>query len=334
MIRDNLSVHLIARPHGEPNLENFSFVKSACPPVPPGGLIYETMFLSVDPYLRGRMNDVKSYVPPFQLGAPIESGFVGKVLESENEKFKSGDLVFGMGPWSHFTATDGKNLSRLPPEFPPSHWLGVLGMPGLTAFVGLFDIGQAKRDETVVVSAAAGAVGSLVVQLAKQTGCKVVGIAGGKAKCDYVKNDLRADFVIDYKNENVLKSLVERVPDGVDVYFDNVGGEILSAVLSHLKDHARISLCGMISEYNAKEPPPGPNLRPLLSKKASIRGFIVSEHWERRAAFVAEVAPRVMAGEITCREDVINGLENAPAALFRVLSGKNFGKQIVKVDAL
>ncbi len=294
-------------------------------------MIYETLFLSVDPYLRGRMNEGKSYIEPFALGEPVSSGYVGRVLESNLAQYQPGDLLTGMGPWARYGTSDGHGVAPVAGELPPSSLLGVLGMPGLTAYVGLLDIGQAKAGETVVVSAAAGAVGSVVIQLAKHRGCRVVGIAGGEKKCKYVTEELGADFCIDYRNEDVEKSLKRHCPRGIDVYFENVGGEIFAAVLANLADHARIPLCGMISEYNAKNIPAGPNLRPLLARKAMIQGFIVMEHWDRHAAFVTEIGPLVASGKFKYREDVVQGLEKAPEALLRVLRGENFGKQLVKV---
>ncbi len=328
----NLTIALKSRPRGEPVPENFDLKEDAVPAVPPGSLLYRTLFLSVDPYLRGRMNEGKSYAPPFAVGAPFVSGFVGEVLRSDNEKFKTGDLVTGMGPWSRFAVSDGTGLAPVPAGVPPSTVLGVLGMPGLTAYVGLVDIGKPKAGETVVVAAASGAVGSAVIQLAKLRGCRAVGIAGGETKCAYVTRELGADACIDYRKENVRDALKRECPKGIDVYFENVGGEIFAAVLANLADHARIPLCGMIADYNAEKAPPGPGLLPLLVHRATIQGFIVGEHWDRIGAYHAEAIPLLKAGKLKYREDIAQGLEKAPDALIGLLQGKNFGKQLVQVS--
>ena len=331
---ENRTIYLKSRPKGEPTSENFEIAASAIPTVRPGTLLYRTLFLSVDPYLRGRMNEGKSYIPPFAIGAPIDSRFVGEVIESKMQEFPKGTIVAGMGPWSHFALSGGEGLSKIPNGVPPSSVLGVLGMPGLTAYVGLLDIGKPKAGETVVVSAAAGAVGSAVIQLAKLRGCRAIGIAGGKEKCSYVVNDLGADACIDHRADNIPEELRRHCPNGIDVYFDNVGGETLKAALANLRDHARIPLCGMISQYNAEKVPPGPSLFPLLVHKALIQGFIVTDHWNRIPELYRELAPLVQSGRFKYREDILKGLENAPEALQRVLRGQNFGKQLVQVAEL
>jgi NADPH-dependent curcumin reductase CurA len=327
----NRTIHLKSRPHGEPTLADFETRDEPVPEPGPSQLLYRTTHLSLDPYLRGRMNEGKSYIEPFALGAPIVSGFVGQVVRSNLPAYAPGDLVTGMGPWSHHGLSDGRGLAKLPRDTPPSAALGVLGMPGLTAYVGLIDIGRVKPGETVVVSAASGAVGGVVVQLAKLRDCRVIGVAGRADKCDYVTKELGADACIDYHASDVAAELRRLCPKGIDVYFDNVGGAVLDAVLKNLRDHARIALCGMISEYNAETSPPGPNLRPLLANKALIQGFIVGEHLQRRQAFLEELVPLVRSGKVKHKEDVTKGLDNAPRGLIGLLRGENFGKALVEL---
>jgi NADPH-dependent curcumin reductase CurA len=327
----NRTIYLRSRPHGEPTLANFEVRDEPVPTPGPSQLVYRTTHLSLDPYLRGRMNEGKSYIEPFQLGAPMASGFVGQVVRSNLPAYSPGDLVTGMGPWSHHGVSDGRGLTKLPPGMPPSSALGVLGMPGLTAWVGLVDIARVKAGETVVVSAASGAVGAVVVQLAKLRDCRVVGVAGRADKCAYVTDQLGADACIDYRKDDVAAELRRLCPKGIDVYFDNVAGAVLDAVLKNLRDHARIALCGMISEYNAEASPAGPNLRPLLANKAMIQGFIVGEHLSRRQAFLDELLPLVRSGRVKHREDVTKGLDNAPRGLIGLLRGENFGKALVEL---
>lgn len=329
---NNLTITLASRPEGEPTSANFGHVESKPPETSSGTFVYRTRFISLDPYLRGRMSDQKSYAQPFAVGSPMVSGFVGEVVESQNEKFKKGDLVSGLGPWTQLAVSDGKGLHKVPKDLPPTSVLGVLGMPGLTAYVGLLDIGRARAGETVVVAAASGAVGAVVGQLAKIKGCRVIGIAGGTDKCSYVKEELGFDECIDYRTQDVGEALRRFCPKGIDVNFENVGGKILAAVMQNLADGARIALCGMISEYNIDPAPAGPNLRPLLVHKASIQGFIVSDHGNRLPAFLEEMVPLVRAGRIKMKEDIVRGLERAPEAFIGLLNGKNFGKLLVEIE--
>lgn len=327
----NRQILLKSRPDGPPAAGNFEAVERPLPAVPDGGVLRRTLYLSLDPYMRGRMSDAPSYAPPVEIGAPMCGHTVSEVIESKNRAFRAGDVVLGYDGWQQYGASDGRELRTLDPSIPVTTALGVLGMPGMTAYVGLIDIGQPKAGETVVVSAASGAVGSVVGQLAKIRGCRAVGIAGSAEKCRYVVDELGFDACINYKTDDLKAALRAACPDRIDIYFENVGGAVLAAVLKQLNRGARIPLCGLIAEYNATENPSGPNLRPLLVNRAMIRGFIVSDHGDRGPAFLQEVAPLVKAGRIKYREDVVNGLDNAPSAFIGLLEGRNFGKLIIKV---
>jgi NADPH-dependent curcumin reductase len=257
---------------------------------------------------------------------------VSEVIESRHPDFRAGDIVAGYDGWQQYAASNGKDLRKLDPNLVPvSTAIGVLGMPGATAYVGLFDIGQPKAGETVVVSAASGAVGSIVGQLAKIHGCRAVGIAGSPEKCRYVVDELGFDACINYKADDLVPVLREACPDGADIYFENVGGKVFAAALKVINRGARIPLCGMIAEYNTTSDPGGPNLRALLVQRALIKGFIVSDHYDRFPAFLKDVTPLVRAGNIKYREDIVDGLEAAPSALVGLFEGKNFGKMLVRV---
>jgi NADPH-dependent curcumin reductase CurA len=302
-------------------------------------VLVRTIWLSLDPYMRGRMNDVKSYATPVPLGGVMTGGTVGEIVESRHAGFAPGDFVLTYGGWQTFhvarvAAAPGPfgPLKLDPKAAPISTALGVLGMPGMTAYVGLYDLGQPKAGETVVVSAAAGAVGSAVGQLAKIRGCRAVGIAGSPAKCEYVVKELGFDACVSYRGGDLLAALGEACPKGIDVYFDNVGGEVLKTVLRLVNPFARIPLCGIISQYNATELPPGPNLAPVLVNRVTIRGFIVSDHIERLPAFLADCGRWVREGRLKYREDIVDGLDRAPAAFIGLLQGKNLGKMLVKVS--
>jgi NADPH-dependent curcumin reductase CurA len=257
---------------------------------------------------------------------------VSEVIESRNPRFSPGDIVAGYDGWQQVAVSDGSDLRKLDPAVPMSAALSVLGMPGMTAYVGLLDIGRPNAGETVVVSAASGAVGSIVGQLARIKGCRAVGIAGSSDKCRYVVNELGFDACVNYKTDDFRASLKDACPDGVDVYFENVGGAVLAAVLRLLNRGARIPLCGLIAEYNATEAAAGPNLRPLLVQRAMIKGFIVSDHNDRAPAFLQEMTPLVRDGRIRYREDVVEGLDSAPTAFIGLLEGRNFGKLLVRVS--
>ncbi len=328
------ALHLVARPEGEPKDSDFELRPIAARELHDGEARVAVRYVSVDPAMRIWMTEQKSYWPPVGLGEVMRAGGAGEVVESKNPKLPVGTWVGGMTGVTEELITDGRGLrpfdARALPD--PTWALHVFGATGFTAYFGLKEIGQAKAGETVVVSAAAGAVGSTVVQLAKAWGCRVIGIAGGAEKCAYVKDELGADGVIDYKNEKVGKALAEQCPEGIDVYFDNVGGEILDSVLKRLRLRARIVVCGGISQYNATGEMRGPaNYLSLISSRARMEGFVVIDYLHRGEEAIAAMAPLVMAGKLKGKVDVIEGLANFPAALRHLLAGKNFGKQVLKV---
>ncbi|MBX6394998.1 MAG: NADP-dependent oxidoreductase [Alicyclobacillaceae bacterium] len=330
----NIQVQLASRPRGMPTLENFRFVEIPIPSAGPGEIVVKTLYLSVDPYMRGRMNDAKSYVPPYPLDEVITGGVVGQVVESRHPSFSVGDIVVGTLGWQHYSLSNGEGLRKIDPSTAPiSTALGILGMPGLTAYFGLLDIGRPKAGETVVISGAAGAVGSTAGQIAKLKGCRVVGIAGSDAKIAYLKEELGFDAGINYKTAgNLVQAIQEACPEGVDVYFDNVGGEITDAVITHLNDHARIVLCGQIALYNLEKPDLGPRPFPrLLIRRVLVKGFIVSDYADRIPEAAAELTGWFTAGKLKYRETVVEGLENAPRAFIGLFHGENIGKQLVKV---
>jgi NADPH-dependent curcumin reductase len=332
MSEKNLQVLLDSRPKGWVTEDNFKIVETDIPTIGDGEILVKNTYLSLDPYMRGRMNDSRSYAASQQLNEVMTGGTVGEVVESKNPKFQAGDTVVAQFGWQKYAQSDGRGLRKVDPKIvPPSAYLGVVGMPGVTAYVGLLEIGQPKEGETVIVSAASGAVGSVVGQIAKMHGCRAIGIAGGKAKCDYVVDELGFDVCIDYKAEGWRGALKEATPNFIDVYFENVGGEILDAVLLRLNAFARIPLCGVISQYNATEPYGVRNFGALLTNRVKLQGFIVSEymqHWEKA---LTDLAEWVSTGKLKYRETVAEGLENAPKAFIGMLKGENFGKQIVKI---
>jgi NADPH-dependent curcumin reductase CurA len=327
----NRQVLLKSRPEGKPTAAHFDIVDRPMPALGDGEVLRKTRFLSLDPYMRGRMSDAPSYAPPVEVGAPMCGHTVSEVVESKNPAFKAGDVVLGYDGWQQYGVSSGKELRTLDTRLPVTTALGVLGMPGMTAYVGLLDIGQPKAGETVVVSAASGAVGAVVGQLAKVKGCRAVGIAGSPDKCRYVVEELGFDACINYKTDDLKAALKTACPDRIDVYFENVGGAVQAAVLKRLNRGARIPLCGLIADYNATETPAGPNLRPLLVQRARIQGFIVSDHMDRGPAFLREMTPLVLEGRIKYREDITDGLDAAPSAFIGLLEGRNFGKLIVRV---
>jgi NADPH-dependent curcumin reductase len=333
----NTQVLPASRPNGWPTEASFEIVESAIPSPGEGELLVRSHYLSLDPYMRGRMNDRKSYAAKVEIGQVMIGGAVGEVLESNNAKFKKGDYVVGTFGWQEYALSNGTGIMKVDPKgVPLSAYLGPVGMPGVTAYIGLFDIGGPKPSDTVCVSAASGAVGSVVGQLAKIQGCHVVGIAGGKEKCDYVTRDLGFDVCIDYKVNNLDADLRAAAPKGIDVYFENVGGEVWDAVFPLLNDFARIPVCGLVANYNMTELPPGPDrtaalFRAVLTKRLTIRGFIVWDFAGQAREFATEVGQWLREGKVKYREDVVEGLENAPAAFIGLLKGKNFGKLIVRV---
>jgi NADPH-dependent curcumin reductase CurA len=328
----NRQVLLRRRPVGRPVADDFQIADVPVATVNDGDVLRRTIYLSLDPYMRGRMSDAPSYAAPVALGGVMVGRTVSQVIESKNAKFKPGEFVATNDGWQQFGVSGGNDLQRLNLELGPiSTALGILGMPGMTAYVGLLDIGQPKRGETVVVSAASGAVGSVVGQIARIKGCRSVGVAGGREKCAYVVGELGLDACVDHKRDDLPDQLAAACPNGIDVYFDNVGGPVLKAVLRLINQNARIPLCGVIADYNATEPPPGPNLRPILTKRATIKGFIISDHGDRAPAFLAECAGWLTEGKLKYREDIVEGIENAPAAILKLFDGRNFGKLLVRV---
>jgi NADPH-dependent curcumin reductase CurA len=329
----NGQVLLRRRPVGAPKPDDFEIVESPIPAPGDGQLLCRTIYLSLDPYMRGRMNEGRSYVKPVELGQVMVGGTVSQVVESKHPGFAAGDFVAGYEGWQTYSVSSGIGMRTLDPrQAPISTAVGVLGMPGMTAYVGLFDIGRPKPGETVVVSAASGAVGSAVGQIARIKACRAVGVAGSREKCDYAVKELGFDACVNYKTQDLVSALKEACPKGIDIYFDNVGGAVLAAAMRLLNQNARIPLCGMISQYNATEPPPGPNLMPLLVNRALIKGFIVSDHMDRVGAFLADCTGWVREGTLKYREDIVNGLDAAPRALIGLLEGRNFGKLLVRVS--
>jgi NADPH-dependent curcumin reductase CurA len=333
MTPTNKQIRLRKRPDGMPTTVDFEVVEGPRPSVGDGQVLRRTIYLSLDPYMRGRMSDAPSYAASVALGDVMCGHTVSEVVESRHPRFVPGAIVAGYDGWQEYAVSDGADLRAIDATAVPiCTAISVLGMPGMTAYVGLLDIGQPKPGETVVVSAASGAVGSVVGQLAKIKGCRAVGIAGSADKCRYVVDELGFDACINYKTDDLAPALKAACPNGIDIDFENVGGEVLAAVLRVLNRGARIPLCGMIAEYNATSKPGGPNLRSLLVNRALIRGFIVSDHYDRFPAFLKECTPLVATGRLKHREDIVDGLESAPSALIGLFQGRNFGKLIVQVS--
>lgn len=322
---------LASRPKGEAGPENFRIEEVPVPAIKDGEILIRNHYLSLDPYMRMRMEDAKSYAAPQALGETMIGGTVGEVIESKNPKFAVGDKVGGMLGWAEMGVSDGTLLRKLDTTHVPlSAYLGAVGMPGMTAWYGLTQIIQPKAGETIVVSAASGAVGSVVGQLAKQRGCRAVGIAGGADKCAYVVNELGFDACIDYKAGNLEADLAKATPNGIDGVFENVGGKIFDACLARMNPFGRIALCGLISGYDG-EPMALNNVRAFLTMRLTMRGFIVSEHMEFWPQGLSELGALVATGKLKFRESVAQDLESAPEAFFGMLKGKNFGKQLVKL---
>ena len=323
---------LAARPVGEPKPSDFRLETFAVPEPKPGQVLLRTKWLSLDPYMRGRMNDAKSYVPPVQIGEVMVGQTVGEVLESQDAAFKAGDKVLAPLGWQLYGSAKAKSLRKIDTaRAPATYYLGVLGMPGMTAWFGLSEIGKPKAGETLVVSAASGAVGSVVGQLAKIMGCRAVGIAGGKAKCDYVVDELGFDACIDYKAGDVGERLREACPNGVDVYFENVGGALLDTMLTVMNRFSRIVICGFVAEYNATEPYGYKRLRSILVNRIRMQGMLVFDWEERYGEAIEALAKHLAAGKLKYRESIVEGLDNAPKGLIGLLKGENFGKQLVRL---
>lgn len=327
-------IHLKSRPEGMPALENFEVAQAALPTISDGEILVKNEWLTVDPYMRGRMKDTKSYVPPFELGKPMEGGCVGRVVDSKNSTFAVGDYVLGNKGWREFWKSDGSDAQAIDAKAAePQNYLSVLGMTGMTAWVGLNEIGKLKEGETVFVSAASGAVGSIVAQIAKIKKCKVIGSAGSAEKIAWLKEKAGVDEVFNYHDTvDVSEKLQALAPDGIDLYFDNVGGDHLAAAIDAMNNFGRIVCCGMISGYNDKEPKPGPsNLFKIIGKRIRMQGFIVRDHQELHEPFIKEMSGWIQSGEITWEETVTRGIENTPAAFLSLFEGDKMGKALVKV---
>jgi NADPH-dependent curcumin reductase CurA len=328
----NRQIQLKSRPEGAPGLDNFELVERPVPEPGEGEVLMRTLYLSLDPYMRGRMSAAKSYAKPAAVGEPMVGGTVGEIVASRNPKFSAGDIVLGYGGWQEYALSSGTALRKLDPAAAPvSTALGVLGMPGMTAYVGLLEIGQPKPGETVVVAAASGAVGSVVGQIAKIKGCRAVGIAGGGDKCRFVTGELGFDACVDHRAPDFARALEAACPKGIDVYFENVGGAVQQTVWPLLNDFARIPVCGLIAQYNSPTPMPGPDMFSVLRKRLMLRGFIVWDFAAKQGDFLREAGEWVRTGRLKYREDVADGLAQAPAAFLGLLHGKNFGKMLVRL---
>jgi NADPH-dependent curcumin reductase CurA len=328
------SVVLKRRPFGDPTRADFDIREDAMPHPGAGEVVTRTIWLSIDPYMRGRLREEKSYAPPVQIGEVITGETVGQVVASADAEFQPGDLVVGARGWQTHSVSNGKQLVKIKKGASPlSAYLGVLGMPGATAYAGVTEICKPKAGETFVVSAASGAVGSVAGQLARRAGARVVGVAGGPEKCLWVQDSLGFDDCVDHRSLNLRQELQAACPNGIDAYFENVGGAVQQAVFDNLNAFARVAMCGMVSQYNDKTLPPGPNLGFVIGKRVLIQGFIVSDRPERLTEWRAMAEPLVADGSLVYREDVVDGLENAPDALSGILTGRNFGKLLVRVSA-
>lgn len=332
MVDTNIQVLLDSRPVGDVKPSDFKIIETPVPEIGEGRLLVRNHYLSLDPYMRGRMSDAKSYAESVVIGDVMVGGTVGQVAASKNSDYREGDYVLGHFGWQLYGVSDGTGLTKIDPDnIPLSAYLGVMGMPGVTAYVGLLDIGQPKKGETVVVSAASGAVGSVVGQIAKIKGCRAVGIAGGPEKCGYVTDELGLDACVDYKLGRLADDLKAATPDGVDVYFENVGGPTFDTVLARMNPFGRIALCGMISQYNALEPYGLKHIASVLINRLKLQGFIVSDHLPRWPEALENIAQWIKEGRIKYRESIAEGIENAPETFIGLLAGKNFGKQLVKL---
>jgi len=335
----NRRIVLASRPTGEPVQENFRLEIEELGSPQEGQVLLKTLYLSVDPYMRGRMSDGPSYIPPFELNQPLAGANVSQVLESRVTGFTPGDIVAGFGGWQEYSLIPATGLRKLDPAAAPvSTALGILGMPGMTAWAGLLNIGQPKPGETVVVAAAAGAVGSAVGQIARLKGCRAIGIAGGPAKCASVVKDLGFDACLDHRSPTLAEDLKAACPSGIDVYFENVGGAVFEAVLPLINNFGRVPMCGLIAQYNMTEAPPGPDrtpavMRAILTKRLTFRGFIVSDFNSQLPEFHREMSAWVREGKIRYHEEIAEGIENAPAAFMSMLKGGNTGKMLVRMTS-
>lgn len=330
----NEQIILAKRPQGMPNQADFAFEEQPMPVPQAGEVLVRTVYLSVDPYMRGRMSEAKSYVKPYEVGEVIQGGAVGQVMESTHPGFREGDFFAGNWGWRRYAVVSSSTLRKINPELAPvSTALGVLGMTGLTAYFGLLDIGQPQAGETVVISGAAGAVGMIVGQIAKIKGTRVIGIAGSDEKIRYLTEELGFDAALNYRSETFEDELREACPDGVDIYFDNVGGEVSDAVLRLINKNARIPICGQIALYNLEKPDTGPRIQSLLlTNTALMKGFLVGDYQSRYNEALHELAEWLRDGKIKYAENIIEGFENTPEAFLGLFSGENLGKQLVKVS--
>ena len=334
----NRQILLANRPVGMPKASDFLLNETSIPTPVDGQVLCETLYLSLDPYMRGRMSPSKSYAKPVEINEVMTGGTVGKVIESRDPNLKAGDIVFGYGGWQDYWVHNGKTLKNVDPDIAPiSTATGVLGMPGVTAYTGLLNIGKPKKGETVVVASACGPVGSVVGQIAKFKGARSVGIAGSKEKCKYATDKFQFDHCLNHKSSEFSEELKQVCPEGIDVYFENVGGKVLDSVLPLLNDFARIPVCGIISAYNSTELPCGPNLIPslmrsILVKRLTFRGFIVWDFANQEKEALQQLAKWIKQGKLHYLEDIVDGLENAPEAFIGLFDGKNFGKLVVRVN--
>jgi NADPH-dependent curcumin reductase len=333
----NRQILLASRPSGEPSADNFGFAATEIPRPDTGQMLLRTVYLSLDPYMRGRMDPGPSYAPRVEIGQVMVGQSVCEVVESKMPNYQPGDIVLAGGGWQEYALSDGVGTRKMD-HFPGpiSQALGVLGMPGLTAYAGLLNIGKPRPEETVVVAAASGAVGSVVGQVAKIKGCRVIGIAGGEKKCRFVNDELGFDACVDHRQPDLADRLQAACPNGIDIYFENVGGHVLEAVLPLLNNFARIPVCGLIAHYSATDLPAGPNQVPLLmgailKKRLTFQGFIVIDYAAQYPEFLTEMSAWLKEGRIKSREDIVDGIENAPRELIRLLRGENFGKKIIRV---
>ncbi|AWN39314.1 NADP-dependent oxidoreductase [Methylobacterium durans] len=333
----NRRIVLASRPHGEPTPAHFRMEEGRMPSPRDGEILLRTRWLSLDPYMRGRMSAAKSYAEPVAIGAVMVGEVVAEVASSNNPDFAVGDLVTAFSGWQDYALSSGRGLRRVDPHLaPPTTALGILGMPGMTAYTGLLTIGDPKPGETVVVAAAAGPVGSLVGQIAKLKGARAVGVAGGPEKCAFLRQALGFDAAIDHRSDDLADALAAACPDGIDVYFENVGGAVFDAVLPLLNNFARVPVCGLVSGYNATELPPGPDrspmlMRAILTRRLRLKGFIVSDFADQARDFARDVGGWLREGRVRYREDIVEGLEQAPEAFIGLLKGHNFGKLIIHV---
>jgi NADPH-dependent curcumin reductase CurA len=330
----NREIHLASRPHGSPTADNFALVQTEVRPPDDGEVLVRNSFMSVDPYMRGRMIDRKSYLPPFRTGAVMDGGAVGEVIQSRSPELNEGDTVTHVKGWREYATGSASEFRLVDTTIAPaSEYLGALGTTGFSAWVGLIDIGQMKEGDIVFVSGAAGGVGSMAGQIAKLRGAsRVIGSAGSDEKVDYLREEIGFDAAFNYRSGPVRDQLREAAPEGIDVYFDNVGGDHLEAAIGALRTYGRAILCGAVSQYNATEPAPGPrNIGLAMPRRLTLRGFIILDHMHRFGDFIAEVGPWIASGKIHTRETLVDGIENAPQAFLGLLRGDNTGKMLVRL---